>query len=187
MAVPWAGCVTSNVSVSPSGSLQSGAVSPGVSSGVVRLMPVHTGAPLTGAGVTSKVRVTSGAGFQLPSPAWLAVIEQVPTATRVAAVPETVQTDSLFEANETGRPEGTRRAQGGEGLVEAQVGRAWEVDHLVGLGDGLLEHDFAAGEARRPIEVTRDLLRTEKPPSGPASMSVQRAMLPSVRFKSALN
>jgi hypothetical protein len=38
-------------------------------------------------------------------PDWLAVIEHVPAATRVMAVPETVQIDRLLEVNETGRPE----------------------------------------------------------------------------------
>jgi hypothetical protein len=38
-------------------------------------------------------------------PGWLAVIEHVPTATSVTVTPETVQTDAVFEANVTARPE----------------------------------------------------------------------------------
>ena len=38
-------------------------------------------------------------------PAWLAVIEQVPTARTVTVFPETVQTDAVVEAKTTGKPE----------------------------------------------------------------------------------
>lgn len=38
-------------------------------------------------------------------PAWLAVIEQVPVATSVTAVPDTAQTDVLLDVKVTGKPE----------------------------------------------------------------------------------
>ena len=38
-------------------------------------------------------------------PAWLAVIEPVPVVSRVTAVPDTVQTEVLFDANATVSPE----------------------------------------------------------------------------------
>ena len=38
-------------------------------------------------------------------PGWVAVMEQVPEATRVTAIPETVQTDGVVEVKLTGRPE----------------------------------------------------------------------------------
>jgi hypothetical protein len=38
-------------------------------------------------------------------PGWLAVIEHVPAATSVTVTPETVQTEGVFEANVTVRPE----------------------------------------------------------------------------------
>jgi hypothetical protein len=38
-------------------------------------------------------------------PDWLAVIEHVPAATSVTTAPETVQTDVVFEAKVTARPE----------------------------------------------------------------------------------
>ena len=38
-------------------------------------------------------------------PGWVAVMEQVPEATRATAIPETVQTDGVVEAKLTGRPE----------------------------------------------------------------------------------
>ena len=41
----------------------------------------------------------------MESPAWLAVIEQFPGATRVTVEPDTVQTDVVVEANATARPE----------------------------------------------------------------------------------
>jgi hypothetical protein len=38
-------------------------------------------------------------------PAWLAVIEHVPTATIVTVLPDTVQTDAVVEVKLTGKPE----------------------------------------------------------------------------------
>jgi hypothetical protein len=52
-------------------------------------------------GATAKDRVTGAAALQLASPAWLAVIEQVPTAIRVTVLPETVQTAGVAEAKVT--------------------------------------------------------------------------------------
>ena len=48
---------------------------------------------------------TCGAAFQLASPAWLALIVQVPTATKVTVVPDTVQTPVVAELKMTVRPE----------------------------------------------------------------------------------
>ena len=50
-------------------------------------------------------RVTSAAVAQSPSPAWLAVIEQVPAVRIVAVVPDTVHTDAVVEVRVTDRPE----------------------------------------------------------------------------------
>ena len=56
--------------------------------------------------VTLNVCVTVGlAAFQSALPAWLAVIEQVPTESRVTEEPATVQTAREFEAKVTVRPE----------------------------------------------------------------------------------
>jgi hypothetical protein len=56
-------------------------------------------------GATVKDRETGVAGARVASPAWLAVIEQVPAPTSVAAVPLTVHTPSVVDANDTGRPD----------------------------------------------------------------------------------
>ena len=55
--------------------------------------------------VMSKLWVTGVAAFQLLSPSWLAVIVQVPTLTRVTAVPATVHTPMVEDAKLTARPE----------------------------------------------------------------------------------
>ena len=52
-----------------------------------------------------KLRATCEAAFQLVFPAWLALIVQVPTVTKVTVVPETVQTLVVAEVKATGRPE----------------------------------------------------------------------------------
>ena len=54
---------------------------------------------------TVKVRVTGVAARYEPLPAWLAVIEQVPTARTVTVATFTVQTESEFDAKLTVRPE----------------------------------------------------------------------------------
>ena len=46
-----------------------------------------------------------GAAFQFALPAWLALIVQVPTVTKVTVVPETVQTPVVAEVKLTVRPE----------------------------------------------------------------------------------
>jgi hypothetical protein len=56
-------------------------------------------------GATVKDRATGVAGARVASPAWLAVTEQVPAPTSVAAVPLTVHTPSVVDANDTGRPD----------------------------------------------------------------------------------
>ena len=48
---------------------------------------------------------TWGAAFQLALPAWLALIVQVPTVTKVTVVPEMVQTLVVAEVKATVRPE----------------------------------------------------------------------------------
>lgn len=53
----------------------------------------------------AKDLVTSAAVAQSPSPAWLAVIEQVPAVRIVAVVPDTVHTDAVVEVRLTDRPE----------------------------------------------------------------------------------
>ena len=52
-----------------------------------------------------KLRETSVAAAQLASPAWLAVIAQLPVWRSVSVVPETVQTLAVVEAKLTVRPE----------------------------------------------------------------------------------
>ena len=49
--------------------------------------------------------MTGGAAAQVESPAWLAVMEQVPPAIGVTLMPRTVQIVLLFEANVTARLE----------------------------------------------------------------------------------
>lgn len=56
------------------------------------------------AGVTVKLLWTWGAAFQLASPAWLAAMVQVPAATRVTLLPETVQIAGVGELKLTGSP-----------------------------------------------------------------------------------
>jgi hypothetical protein len=51
--------------------------------------------------VTVKVRITGGAAAKLALPACVAVIEQVPGATAVAMLPETVHTAAVVEAKPT--------------------------------------------------------------------------------------
>jgi hypothetical protein len=55
--------------------------------------------------VIVKLRCTCVAAFQLVSPGWLALIVQVPTVTKVAVVPETVQTLVVADVKTTARPE----------------------------------------------------------------------------------
>ena len=57
------------------------------------------------AGLTVKLSATSGAAAYLELPAWLASIVQVPVATSVTVVPETVQTEAVAEEKLTGSPE----------------------------------------------------------------------------------
>ncbi len=52
-----------------------------------------------------KLRVTSVAAEYVESPAWLAVVEQVPVVTNVITKPDTVQTEVVVEANETVKPD----------------------------------------------------------------------------------
>lgn len=59
----------------------------------------------TGAGATVKVRVTAVAAVNEALPAWLAVMPQVPVATRVSAVPLTVQMVGVVDAKLTASPE----------------------------------------------------------------------------------
>src|SRR4029453_19620650 len=54
---------------------------------------------------TVKERVTSAAAFQSASPPWLARMGQVPGATIVTVVPETVQTPGVSLLKETVRPD----------------------------------------------------------------------------------
>src|SRR6185503_5674780 len=54
---------------------------------------------------TLKLCETCGAALYVASPGWLALMVQVPAATRVTVVPETVQTEPVPELNATGRPE----------------------------------------------------------------------------------
>ena len=54
---------------------------------------------------TLNVRVTEGAGAQVESPSWVAVIEHVPRETSVTVAPDTVQTPVLFDINVTASPE----------------------------------------------------------------------------------
>src|SRR5258708_749637 len=55
--------------------------------------------------VTVKLRLTDAAAAQLALPAWLAVIEQVPTAIGVTVVPVTVHTPVVDEVKLTVSPE----------------------------------------------------------------------------------
>src|SRR5664280_3178483 len=55
--------------------------------------------------LTPNVWVTVEAAFQLASPAWAAVIEQVPTVSKVTDVPLTVHTEDELELKLTSRPE----------------------------------------------------------------------------------
>jgi hypothetical protein len=52
-----------------------------------------------------KVRWTCVAASQPWPPDWSALIVQSPVETKVTVVPETVQTDSVDEANDTDNPE----------------------------------------------------------------------------------
>ena len=55
--------------------------------------------------VTVKVRVTGAAAAYTELQGWLAVIEQVPTATMVMMLPDTVHTEVVVEVKLTVRPE----------------------------------------------------------------------------------
>ena len=57
------------------------------------------------AGFTAKLRLTVGAGPNIPFPAWLAVIEHVPPPTMVTTPPETAQTLDVVEVKLTAKPE----------------------------------------------------------------------------------
>src|SRR5215831_18328398 len=65
------------------------------------------------AGFTWKECCTGRAGAQISSPAWEAVMVQVPGALAVAVVPSTVHTSVVLEVNETGSPEGSAAACSG--------------------------------------------------------------------------
>ena len=52
--------------------------------------------------MTSKDWLTCGAGFQSASPAWSALMVQVPTDTRIAVVPLMVHTPVVAEVKVTG-------------------------------------------------------------------------------------
>jgi hypothetical protein len=54
---------------------------------------------------TVNVCVTAVAAAYFVLPAWPALMEHVPVATNVTAVPETVQTEVLFDVNVTVNPE----------------------------------------------------------------------------------
>jgi hypothetical protein len=54
---------------------------------------------------TVKPCVTGRAAAKFALPAWLAVIEQAPTATMVTVEPDTVQTAVVVDVKETARPE----------------------------------------------------------------------------------
>jgi hypothetical protein len=56
------------------------------------------------AGVTVKLRWTWPAAFQLASPAWSALTVQVPVATNVSVVPDTVHTPVVADVNATVSP-----------------------------------------------------------------------------------
>ena len=55
--------------------------------------------------VTLNVLITGAAATKLPLPGWVAVIEQTPTETSVAEVPDTVQTAGVVLAKATTNPE----------------------------------------------------------------------------------
>jgi hypothetical protein len=69
------------------------------------LVPGFAKVMVCGALLTANVRTTLGAGVKAPLPACEAVIVQLPTLTKVTVVPATVQTASVDDAYETGRPE----------------------------------------------------------------------------------
>ncbi len=54
---------------------------------------------------TVNVCVTGVAGAYVELPAWLALMEQVPSPESVTVTPETLQTAVLMEPNATGNPE----------------------------------------------------------------------------------
>jgi hypothetical protein len=56
-------------------------------------------------GATVKERETGAAAAKLALPAWLAAIVQVPAPASVSAVPLTVHTLNVVDANDTGRPD----------------------------------------------------------------------------------
>ena len=80
------------------------------STGVVAIVPVPSGETavvnryLVVDVVTMKLCVTGVAAAKAESPPWLAVIEQVPTATIITVLPETVQTEDVY-AKLTASPE----------------------------------------------------------------------------------
>ena len=84
---------------------------------------------------------TWGAAFQLVLPAWLALIVQVPTVTKVTVVPETVQMLVVAEVKVTVRPEEAVALTVTGALIEGLVGEGAEGDRLVALADreGLLD------------------------------------------------
>ncbi len=55
--------------------------------------------------VTLNVWVTAVAALKFVSPAWVAVIEQIPTETSVTELPDTVQTAALLLPKLTVKPE----------------------------------------------------------------------------------
>ena len=55
--------------------------------------------------VLLKLCVACGAGLKLPSPVWLAATVQVPVATPVTVLPETVQIETVRLLKVTGSPE----------------------------------------------------------------------------------
>ena len=55
--------------------------------------------------VTLNVLITGVAATKLPLPGWVAMIEQTPTETSVAELPDTVQTAGVVLAKATVRPE----------------------------------------------------------------------------------
>jgi len=74
--------------------------------------PVAKGLPVAAvndpevfARLTLKLRVTGVAALKFEFPAWLAVIEHVPALSSITSEPAFVQTASVVDANETGRPE----------------------------------------------------------------------------------
>ena len=69
-----------------------------------------------GAAATLKLRVTGVAALKLALPAWLAVIEQVPTATRLTVAPLTVQTDGELDAKLTAKPDEAVATSAGTGV-----------------------------------------------------------------------